>query len=163
MSDAIRLELAGAPQGKGRGRAAVTKGGFVHVYTPQKTATYEAQLRHAATQVMAGRPPLDGPVALTMWLRFPIPASWSKKKREQALRNEIFPTVKPDADNSLKLTDALNFVCFQDDKQIVDARVIKRYSDTPGMTIDIRSVVTEAKADDLSTVDRYRLPLFYKS
>lgn len=84
---------------------------------------------------------MEGPVTLVMWVRFPVPESWSKKKRAMALSGLIFPTVKPDADNSLKLTDALNELVFRDDKQIVDARVIKHYSDRPGMTIEVCKVL----------------------
>jgi len=131
----ITITLAGVPRGKGRGRAVSIPGVGARVYSDPATVKYEGQLRHAATQAMAGRPPLEGPISVVMDIRFPVPASWSKKARARALSGEAMPTVKPDADNTLKLCDALNEVVFRDDKQVVDARVLKRYSETPGMTI----------------------------
>ena len=112
----------------------------MRVYSDAKTVKYESQLRYAATVAMAGSPPLDGPVSLVMRVRFPVPESWSKKKRGLAIAGFLFPTVKPDADNTLKLTDALNEIVWRDDKQVVDARVVKSYSDRPGMTIEVTAL-----------------------
>jgi len=130
------IDLAGTPQGKGRGRAAVVNG-RAHVFTPAKTRSYEAQLRYAGEQAMAGRPPSDAPIRLTMTVCLAVPQSWSKKKRAQALSGRVWPTVKPDADNSLKLTDALNGICFVDDKQIVIVSLMKVYSERPGLFIEV--------------------------
>lgn len=47
----IEIVLLGAPRGKERPR--LTKAG--HVYTPEKTRNYEAALKYAAQQAMAGR------------------------------------------------------------------------------------------------------------
>jgi Holliday junction resolvase RusA-like endonuclease len=78
---------------------------------------------------------------------FAVPGSWSKKKRAQALAGAIWPTVKPDADNSLKLTDALNAIVFCDDKQVVIATVFKCYSERPGLSIEIETMgLTEPPA-----------------
>lgn len=49
----------------------------------------------------------------------------------------MWPTSKPDPDNIMKGLDALNEVVFRDDKQIVDARVIKSYSERPALRIEI--------------------------
>ncbi len=131
-----RIELAGPPRGKGRGRAVSTPLG-ARVYTDAKTRSYEAQLRFAAQQAMRGEPPTGLPVRLAMSVFFAVPASWSKKKRAQALAGTLWPTVKPDADNSLKLTDALNGVVFDDDKQVVSAQVFKCYAEHPGLLIEV--------------------------
>lgn len=136
----IEIELAGPPRGKGRGRAVAVPGKGARVYSDPATVKYESQLRYAATVAMNGVPPLEGPVSLVMEVRFPVPASWSRKARERALGGSIRPTVKPDADNTLKLTDALNELVWRDDKQVVDARVVKRYSDRPGLTIQVEPV-----------------------
>lgn len=138
----IQIELSGPPRGKGRGRAVSTPEG-ARVYSDPATVKYETQLRWAATQAMAGAPPLEGPIEVIMWVRFPVPESWSKKKRALALAGHLMPTVKPDADNSLKLTDTLNEICWRDDKQVCDARVMKRYSDRPGMTIFVALLSTD--------------------
>jgi len=66
-----------------------------------------------------------------------VPLSWSKNKRDRALSGRLWPTVKPDADNSLKLMDALNGICFVDDKQIVIVSLMKCYAERPGLFIEI--------------------------
>lgn len=59
----------------------------------------------------------------------PVPKSFSKKKRLQALTDQIRPTVKPDCDNIAKnINDALNGIAYPDDKQIVSLCVNKHYS-----------------------------------
>jgi Holliday junction resolvase RusA-like endonuclease len=134
-----RIELAGPPRGKGRGRAVSTPLG-ARVYTDAKTRSYEAQLRFAAQQAMNGAPPTGLPVQLTMSVSFAVPASWSRKKRADALAGALRPTVKPDADNTLKLTDALNGIVFDDDKQVVSATVHKHYAAAPGLLIEVEEV-----------------------
>jgi Holliday junction resolvase RusA-like endonuclease len=133
----VEIILAGPPRGKGRPRASVAKGGFVRMHTDEKTVKYETQLRYAAQQAMAGRAPTDLPVRISMTIAFAVPESWSKRKKEQALAGVIWPCVKPDCDNSLKLVDALNGIVWVDDKQVVVALVRKVYSTRPGLTIDI--------------------------
>ena len=41
---------------------------------------------------------------------FPVPTSWSRRKREAALTGTIQHIKKPDCDNLLKCVDALNQV-----------------------------------------------------
>lgn len=134
----ILIELTGAPSGKGRPRFIRATG---HAYTPEKTRNYESSLRLAAQDAMNGAAPLEGPLAVTVHALFPVPASWSRKKRDDALSGLLRPTTKPDADNILKVLDALNEVVFRDDKQVVDARVVKTYSARPAMRIEISEVV----------------------
>ncbi len=111
--------------------------GHARVYSDPKTVKYETQLRHAATVAMGDRPPIEGPVEVTMWVRFPVPESWSRKKRAMALNGMLYPTVKPDSDNLLKIVDSINQLVFLDDKQMVKSHVYKVYSDKPGMTIEV--------------------------
>ena len=132
----VTIRLDGPPRGKGRPR----RGKGMHMYTDAKTASYEAQLRFAAQQEMAGRPPTMLPVNLTMTVRFAVPNSWSKKKTSGALAGIVRPTVKPDADNILKNFDAFNGIIWGDDKQVVEARVYKVYAETPGITIHIDAI-----------------------
>lgn len=139
MSLSVTIRLDGPPRGKGRPRATVQKG-HARVYTDDKTVKYESQLRYAAQQVMAGRPPTAQPIALVMTVRFAVPTGWSKRKTAAALIGHVRPAIKPDADNTLKLTDALNGVIFLDDKQVVEATVRKVYSETPGLLIEISTI-----------------------
>lgn len=134
MTNTISIELAGEPHGKQRPRFVRATG---RAYTPADTAKYESHLRLAGQDAMAGRAPLDGPLRVLIEARFPVPQSWSRKKREAALRGEVFPTVKPDADNLVKMIDALNEVVWRDDKQVVAAAILKLYSDRPALLIKV--------------------------
>lgn len=139
MSLFVTITLDGPPRGKGRPRSRVSKG-FAQIYTDQATVKYEAQLRYAAMQEMCGHAPTDLPVCLTMTVRFAVPTTWSRKKTIAALLGHVRPTVKPDADNTLKLTDALNGIVWRDDKQVVDARVRKVYAEIPGVAIEVKTI-----------------------
>lgn len=130
----IRIRLAGCPRGKGRPRFMRSTG---HAFTPAPTRSYESALRYAAQEAMQGRPPLDGALAVVVYARMPVPASWSLKKRISAFTGMLRPTTKPDVDNVLKTVDSLNQVVWRDDKQVVDAHVIKSYSDTPELVIEV--------------------------
>lgn len=136
----IEIVLLGAPRGKERVKRA---GAGTHSYTPERTVTYEGRMANAAQVAMAGRAPLEGPLELDIIMRFPVPASKSAKWKASALSGAIRPVVKPDWDNGGKLTDALNLIVWVDDKQIVDARVRKFYSDRPGMWITVRPILTD--------------------
>lgn len=127
----IAFTIPGQPQGKGRPRVGRV-GAQARMFTPAKTVAYEGLIAHAAQSAMAGRPMLDGPVAVELELRCQVPASWSKKKQAQALAGELLPTTKPDIDNVVKAVfDGCNGVLWRDDVQVVNVYVFKRYSATP--------------------------------
>lgn len=128
----IIIELSGEPKGAGRPRFVRATG---IAFTPADTRKYQSALRYAAQEAMNGRPPLDGPVRVSVVAAFPVPASWSKKKRAQALANQLFPTTRPDVDNLLKQVDGFNEIVWRDDKQIVRAEIHKHYSDKPMLSV----------------------------
>ncbi|MCC6776660.1 MAG: RusA family crossover junction endodeoxyribonuclease [Hyphomicrobiales bacterium] len=135
----VQIVLGGTPQGKGRPRFVRATG---HAFTPAATRRYESALRYAAQQAMGTSTPLDGPLCVVVVAIFPIPASWSGKKRAEALSGSLWPTVTPDADNLLKVLDALNEIVWRDDKQVVDARVVKRYGERARLIIEVREIAT---------------------
>lgn len=134
MTDEIKIVLDGPPMAKQRVR--VTRAG--HAYTPERTVNYESRLALAAQQAMGDRPLLEGPLAVYVEARMEVPKSWSKSKRAAALLGLTHPTKKPDWDNFGKILDALNLVVWTDDAQIVDGRVVKKFSDRPRMVITVR-------------------------
>ena len=136
----IEIVLLGKPVAKGRPRFNRESS---RPYVPEKTAKYETMLRYAATETMAGRPPLEGPLRLEMSIVAPIPASWAKKKQAAARDGTLRPTGKPDLDNFMKVIDAANLVVWIDDSQIVDARLTKTYGDKPGVWIRVQPLTTE--------------------
>ena len=136
----IEVVVLGKPVAKGRPRFNRESG---RAYTPEKTASFEAQLKYAALQVMGDRPPLDGPLMLDMEVVVPIAKSWSKKRQLAALEMSELPTRKPDFDNYQKVVDALNLVVWLDDGQIVQSKFFKRYGAKPGMWIRVRPYTTK--------------------
>ena len=133
----IAFAVPGQPQGKGRARAGKA-GAHIRMYTPAATVAYEGLIALAAHQAMAGAPLIDGPVMLEVESIFAVPASWSRKRRQQALDGAIRPTGKPDWDNVGKaVSDALNGVIWRDDAQVCDGRSIKRYGETPCLLVRV--------------------------
>jgi Holliday junction resolvase RusA-like endonuclease len=136
----ITINLVGAPQGKGRARAFL-RGGNISHYTPEKTRTYEGMIRTAAMEAMGNRPALDEPVEFVLRAIFPVPASWSEKKRQRAITGEIKPGKKPDLDNVTKAwNDALNGVVYRDDSLICRMTLEKRYGPQPLVVVTVRAL-----------------------
>lgn len=133
MSEII-IRLTGAPQGKARSRLVSGSG---HASTPSAARSYAAALRIAAQDAMGSRRPLSGAVNVLVVAAFPIPKSFSREKRSDALIGEVRPTVKPDIDSLLKVIDALNGIVFEDDRQVVRAEVEKIYALMPELTIRV--------------------------
>ena len=122
------FEVKCNPVGKGRPRFARHKN-FVKVYTPQKTAEFENIVRNQATILFKNQPLFETPIQVNLIAYFPIPKSFNKRQKQQALNNEIFPTKKPDIDNIVKVVlDSMNKFAFKDDNQITKLDVEKRYS-----------------------------------
>lgn len=142
----IRFDVPGMPQGKGRARVGKVAG-HARLFTPGKTVAYEGLIALAAKQAMAGRPPIEGPVAVRLRAVFPVPASWSKKRRAEALGGLIRPTGKPDADNIAKaLGDGCNGVVWVDDSAIVDVSASKVYGERPGLYVVVEPLQPPAAA-----------------
>lgn len=112
----FKFIVPGKVRGKQRaGR--VTKTG--HHYNPPQTASVEGVIKLFARQ--AGCVISDKPIALDVIAVKAIPKSFSKSKRIDALAGKTFPITKPDFDNIGKLVgDALNWIAYEDDRQIVD-------------------------------------------
>lgn len=127
----VAFTVPGKPVGKGRPRAA-QRGKHITLYTPAKTANYESTVALAASEAMAGRAPLEGPVEVVMQMVLPIPKSWSKRKQQDALDGRLLPTTKPDKDNVIKAVfDAMNNIVWRDDVQVADLTSRKRYGPVP--------------------------------
>ena len=136
----IIFTIPGTPVGKGRPRFA-RRGNLVTTFTPEKTASYENLVKVKAEEAMVGRELISGAVAVTILLFITPPASWSNKKMLQALNHEIMPTTKPDVDNIIKgIFDAMNEIVWNDDKQVVDVTIRKRYANTARATVEVRPI-----------------------
>ncbi|RME86623.1 MAG: RusA family crossover junction endodeoxyribonuclease [Planctomycetota bacterium] len=125
----LSLVIPGTPVGKQRPRS----GKWGVFYTPKKTKNYEALIKMTAANKMQeqGLEILDCPVYLIIRAFYPIPESWSKKKKALAESGDILPTVRPDLDNIEKaVLDGLQGVVFKDDKQVVEVLKRKVYTST---------------------------------
>lgn len=128
-----KFTVPGAPKGKARPRMMRTG----HTYTPEGTAVYENLVKVSFMNEHPDVVPFDGPVTASVAAYFPIPKSWSKKKKALAELNWIHPMGKPDIDNILKIVfDGLNGVAFTDDAHIVRLKdCSKEYSVQPRVDI----------------------------
>ena len=109
---------------KGKARPRVFNG---HAVTPKDTVTYENWVR-VNYKDQCGKY-LEGAIRARIIAYYKIPKSYSKKRIEKILEGQEQPIKKPDADNIGKIIlDSLNDIAFNDDSQIVELTIIKRWT-----------------------------------
>lgn len=134
------FNIPGEPMGKQRPKFS-RQGQFVKTYTPQKTVNYETYVKQCFLMKYPQYQPLEGRLIARVTANFPIPKSFSKKKREQADMGLISPTKKPDCDNIAKIIlDSLNGIAFEDDKQVVTLVVEKVYHEIPSVEVVVKEI-----------------------
>ncbi len=122
----------------GKQRPRVTRFG---TYTPKETVNYEKFVKQIFEDTYKNHELITGPVRMHIIAYFRIPKSTSKVKRSAMQSGDIRPTKKPDWDNIGKIiTDALNKVAYEDDKQVVSCVVEKYYSKEPRLQVEIESI-----------------------
>lgn len=110
-------------------------------YTPKETVSYENWVKTCYLEKYRGQKPLEKPLKVKIIAYYDIPKSTSKKKQQQMLNDEIFPTVKPDTDNIAKsILDSLNKIAYLDDKQVVKLEVEKYYSTNANVAVMIEEI-----------------------
>lgn len=110
-------------------------------YTPAKTKEYEelviSSFKRSGLDKIEGRIPLR--VILTA--QFEPIKSASNKSKAKMVSGLILPNKKPDADNIAKcILDGLNGVAYEDDSQVCDLRVIKKYGDVAKVIVNIEKI-----------------------
>ena len=106
MTLVVTFSVDGDPVPKGRPRFA-RRGQFVQTYTDAKTIDYETQVAMKARQAIGASEPLKGALTVFLYLRYAIPASYTKKRKEACLLGLEYPK-KQDIDNVYKsITDAM--------------------------------------------------------
>lgn len=105
----------------------------------QRYLTYKKLIRmHVLSQVKRMEL-LTGPLAVTVCFTMPIPQSWSKKKKREAIGD--YHCKKPDIDNLLKgCFDALNGLIWTDDNQVAVVRSFKQYGETPMIEVYVEGL-----------------------
>ena len=141
----IAFTVEGEPRGKERPRF----GNSRQVYTPDKTTFYENQIKIAYYEQCGNvKFPEDSQLELFVKAYYKIPKSASKEKKAAMLSEQIRPTKKPDGDNILKVVaDALNGVCYKDDKNLVSMSIEKFYSDMPRIEVTVQEAVITDEND----------------
>jgi len=142
--------VPGKPQAKGRPRSfAIKKAGKfagVRNVTPEATRRYEAIVRDKAEGIMLDKDlkPLQGRAAIYVRAYWEWPKS--KFKKSDPRPSELF-MASIDGDNNLKaVSDALNSICYLDDKQLVTACVEKwraKQGEAPRVEVTIWSLDNE--------------------
>ena len=86
----IRFTIPGEVIPQGRPRFARTRTG-VRTYDPARSREYKSFVQWSTFQLWPAEP-LDGPLSVRIVEYRAIPASWSKKRRAEALAGVIRPT-----------------------------------------------------------------------
>lgn len=135
----MRYEFTVFGQPTGKGRPRFTRAG--HTYTPEKTRNYEELVRYSFISSYPKGIPLEDAVKVSIVAYYSIPKSYSKKKRQECLNDQIPVQSKPDCDNIAKIIlDSLNGYAYVDDKQVSALRVMKQWSDMPRVEVYIEEV-----------------------
>jgi Holliday junction resolvase RusA-like endonuclease len=91
-----------------------------------------------ARHAIGATKPLEGALSVFLYLRYTVPASYSKKRKEACLRGVEYPK-RIDIDNVYKsITDAMNGIVYLDDSQIVEAHIKKVYAEESGANIMVQ-------------------------
>lgn len=123
----IKFKVPGKPIGKQETQFNSKTG---HAYKPNKSRWYLEQVRLIAQAHMKRNNirMIEGPV----YMRLDIILNQSKNHPKMS------PTKKPDMSNVLKtVEDALNKVCYDDDKNIVESEIFKWFGLKEGIVITI--------------------------
>jgi Holliday junction resolvase RusA-like endonuclease len=122
------------PAGKERPRLT----GKGAVYTPAKTKAYENFIKGCYIEQCGDASFGDRSIHMVVKAYVPPLTKFKKAEREAALRGELKPTAKPDADNILKaILDALNELAYDDDRAIYRILVERIYSENPRTEVTI--------------------------
>lgn len=139
----VELTILGDPMGKQRPRYSMNNG-VVRTYTPQKTINYESLIVHEYNQKY-GKVMFDKEEYLKVFIvaYFSLPKScYGKKglnKSGKEKMSKIYCTKHVDIDNIAKVVlDALNGICYYDDKQVAVLSVMKLWTtETPKVEVHI--------------------------
>lgn len=138
----ISFDLYGDPIPQKRARHSRVNGRMM-TFNPQKLEREQIQWQ---IKSQFKEEPFTIPLALDLIFLMPIPASSSATKKKQMANGLIAHTKKPDLDNLCKFyLDAMNNLVFKDDSQVIEIRMKKIYSSTPGTTIRVIPMASDKR------------------
>ena len=129
----LEFEVPGKPFGKQR-----PQHGKGFTYTPKETVNFENLIKVTFQTAYPDHIPVsDAGVRMDVRAVYPIPDSWSNKKKDKAVAHLIRPK-KPDWDNVGKIvSDALNMIAYHDDAQVYDSHILKEYGLKPRLEVTL--------------------------
>lgn len=137
----LEFFLQMTPVGKGRARTFTTRNGITKTVTPDKTRINAKLMYYLASKELVKlgfRKPLYGPLLVEYTFYLPRP---------KTIKNRVFPTVKPDADNLEKqVSDTFNSLLWIDDTQIIKSITTKLYADSDsevGIKVKVKEIISK--------------------
>ena len=107
---------------------------------PPKCKAYKDKVADTAKKYHVSEP-LDEPLRVEIDVFMGVTASWSKKKKGQALSGALMPTHKKDLDNLAKgIIDGCTGVVWKDDGCIVELEIKKRYDKVPRAEVRVYTI-----------------------
>ena len=96
-------------------------------FTPNQTINYENWIKQC--YIEQSNKLLQGAIRARIEIYYSVPKSYSKRKIEAIKDGTDYPMKKPDCDNVAKIVlDSLNKIAYDDDKQVVELTVLKRWT-----------------------------------
>ena len=96
-------------------------------FTPNQTINYENWIKQC--YIEQSNKLLQGAIRARIEIYYSVPKSYSKRKIEAIKDGTDYPMKKPDCDNVVKIVlDSLNKIAYDDDKQVVELTVLKRWT-----------------------------------
>lgn len=120
-----------------------TKLGRYKLYKPKKVMEYTKYIQIIAKQYMLKNSLklTEMPIKMALMIGLPISATWSKKRREMALKGLIKHKSKPDSENfAILIKNALQNIVYKNDSQICVYYEEKFYVEHPYVKIKIEEI-----------------------
>ena len=128
----IAFQVHGLPVPQGSTRSWLVNGKPIITSTAKGLSTWRRLVADVA-QRFAPDEPWEGPVGVDLHFGLPKPKSAPKKRR-------VWPDKRPDLDKLTRaVLDALTYVVFADDSQVVEIRATKDYG-APGVAVEIHRI-----------------------
>ena len=118
------IVVEGTIRGKQRPRFNTKTG---RAFTSNQTINYENWIKQC--YIEESNKILQGQIRARIEIYYSVPKSYSKRKIEAIKYGTDYPMKKPDCDNVVKIVlDSLNKIAYDDDKQVVELTVLKRWT-----------------------------------
>ena len=118
------IVVEGTIRGKQRPRFNTKTG---RAFTSNQTINYEHWVKQC--YIEQSNKLLQGSIRVRIEIYYSVPKSYSKRKIEVIKDGTDYPMKKPDCDNVVKIVlDSLNKIAYDDDKQVVELTVLKRWT-----------------------------------